>query len=158
MENIWQSHEQTSLCIGQRAIVCHPGITGTQTKRFSWVRTKWYDLVTHTIAQNIRHTQGFGNIIIKPLFFCVLQYLTSQDVFFFWSLDLLSEYRIQHGTIGPLDVTSRHLTSIFYRGVSGFATDCLCGVWCRELTTCLLYVCLLFRNRLLNNNWAVGLI
>ena len=28
---------------------------------------------------------------------------------------------------------------IFYRGVPGFATDCLCGVGCRGLTTCLLY-------------------
>ena len=25
-------------------------------------------------------------------------------------------------------------------GVPGFATDCPCGVWCRGLTTCLLYV------------------
>ena len=56
------------------------------------------------------------------------------------SLDLLSEYRIQHGTIGPLNVTSRYSTRIFYRGVSGFATDCPCGVWYRGLTTCLLYV------------------
>ena len=31
-------------------------------------------------------------------------------------------------------------TSIFYRRVPGFATDCPCGVWCRGLTTCLLYV------------------
>ena len=28
---------------------------------------------------------------------------------------------------------------IFYRGVPGFATDCLCGVGCSGLTTCLLY-------------------
>ena len=33
---------------------------------------------------------------------------------------------------------------IFYRGVPGFATDCLCGVGCRGLTTCLLYVGPLF--------------
>ena len=58
----------------------------------------------------------------------------------FLSLDLLSEYRIQHGTVGPLYVTSRYSTRIFYRGVSGFATDCPCGVWCRGLTTCLLLV------------------
>ena len=40
---------------------------------------------------------------------------------------------------------------------SGFATDCPCGVWCRGLTTCLLYVGPLFGNRLLKNSWAVGL-
>ena len=52
----------------------------------------------------------------------------------FLSLDLLSEYRIQHGAIGPLFVTSSYSTWIFCRGVSGFATDC------RGLITCLLCV------------------
>ena len=56
----------------------------------------------------------------------------------FLSLDLLSEYRIQHGAIGPRYVTSSYSTWIFCRGVSGFATDCPCEVWCRGLTTCLL--------------------
>ena len=37
-----------------------------------------------------------------------------------------------------LYVTSSYPTWIFCRGVSGFATDCPCGVWCRGLTTCLL--------------------
>ena len=49
---------------------------------------------------------------------------------------------------GPLYVTSSYSTWIFCRGVSGFATDCPCGVWCRELTTCLLYVCPFFWNGL----------
>ena len=71
----------------------------------------------------------------------------------FLSPDLSSEHRIQHDTIGPLYVTSRYSTNIFYRGVSSFA----CGVWCSGLTTCLLYVGPLFGNRLLNNNWAVGM-
>ena len=74
----------------------------------------------------------------------------------FLSLDLLPEYRIQH-TIGFLYATSIYSTRIFYRGVSGFATDCPCGVWCRGLTTCLLYVGPLFGYLLLNNSWAVGL-
>ena len=73
------------------------------------------------------------------------------------SLDFLSEYRIQHGAIGPLYVTSSYSTWIFCRGVSGFATDCPCSVWCRGLTTCFLHVGPPFGNRLLNNNWAVGL-
>ena len=74
----------------------------------------------------------------------------------FLSLDLLSEYRIQHGAIGSLYVTTSYSTWIFCRGVSGFATDCPCGVWCRGLTTCLLHVGPPFGNRFLNNSWAVG--
>ena len=76
----------------------------------------------------------------------------------FLSLDLLWEYRIQHGANGPLYVTSSYSTWIFCRGVSGFATDCPCGVWCRGLTTCLLHVGPPFGNRILNNSWAVGLL
>ena len=75
----------------------------------------------------------------------------------FLSLDLLWEYRIQHGTNGPLYVTSSNSTLIFCRGVSGFATDCHCGVWYRGLTTSLLDVGPPFGNRILNNSWAVGL-
>ena len=45
----------------------------------------------------------------------------------FLSLDLLSEYRIQHGANGPLYVTSSYSTWIFCGGVSGFATDCPFG-------------------------------
>ena len=71
------------------------------------------------------------------------------------SLDLLSEY--QHGTIGPLYVTYRYSTRMFYRGFSGFATDCPCGVWCCGSTTCLLYVGPPFANQLLSNCYAVGL-
>ena len=56
-----------------------------------------------------------------------------------------------------LYVTSSYSTWMFCRGVSGFATDCPCGVWCRGLTTCLLHVGPPFGNRLLNNSWAVGL-
>ena len=41
-------------------------------------------------------------------------------------------------------VTSSYSTWIFCRGVSGFATDCPCGIWCRGSTTCLLYVGPLF--------------
>ena len=41
---------------------------------------------------------------------------------------------------------------IFYRGVPGFATDCLCGVGCRGLTTCLLYVGPLFGHRRTRTN------
>ena len=74
----------------------------------------------------------------------------------FCLLDLLSEYRVQHGAIGPLYVTSSYSTWIFCWGVAGFATDCPCGVWCRGLTTCILHVGPPFGNRLLNKSWAVG--
>ena len=50
------------------------------------------------------------------------------------------EYWIEHVTFGLLYVMFRFSTRIFYGGVPGFATDCHCGVWCRGLTTCLLYV------------------
>ena len=67
------------------------------------------------------------------------------------------EHLIQHGSIGPLYVTSSYSTWIFCRGVSGFATDCPCNVWYRGLTTCLLHVGPPFGNRFLNTSWAVGL-
>ena len=75
----------------------------------------------------------------------------------FLSLDLLSEYRIQHGAIGPLYVTSSYSIWMFCRGVSGFATDCPCDVWCRGLTTCLLHIGPPFGKRFLNTSWTVGL-
>ena len=75
----------------------------------------------------------------------------------FLSLDLLSEYRIQDGAIGPLYVTSSYSTWIFCRGGSGFATDCPCDVWCRWLTTCLLHAGPPFGNRFLNTSLAVSL-
>ena len=53
----------------------------------------------------------------------------------------------------PLDPFTR----ILYRGVSGFPTDCPCGIWCCGLTTCLLYIGPRFGNQLSNNSWAVGL-
>ena len=57
----------------------------------------------------------------------------------------------------PFMSPSSYSTWIFCRGVSGFATDCPCGVWCRGLTTCLLHVGPPFGNRFLKNSWAVGL-
>ena len=47
---------------------------------------------------------------------------------------------------GLLYVVFRFSTRIIYRGVPGFATVCPCGVWCRGLTACLLYVGPLFEN------------
>ena len=58
----------------------------------------------------------------------------------FLPLDIPSEYRPEHVTFGLLCVIFKFPSRIFCRRVSGFATDCPCGVWCRGLTTCLLYV------------------
>ena len=55
-------------------------------------------------------------------------------------LDILLEYWIGHVSFGLLYVMFTFPTRIVYRGVPGFATDCPCGVWCRGLTTCPLYV------------------
>ena len=75
----------------------------------------------------------------------------------FLSLDLIWEYRIQRGAIGPLYATFSYSTWIFCKGVPSFATDCPCDVWCRGLTTGLLHVGPPFGNRFLNTSWAVGL-
>ena len=56
-----------------------------------------------------------------------------------------------------LYVTSNYSTWIFCRGVSGFATDCPCDVWCCGLTTCLLHVGPPFGNQFLNTSCAAGL-
>ena len=91
--------------------------------------------------------------MLVTLCFCLKQYFDTRYLVFyntspprmFLSLDLLWEYWIQHGANGPLYVTSCYSTWIFCRGVSGFATDCPCDVWCRGLTTCLLHVGPTFR-------------
>ena len=64
----------------------------------------------------------------------------------FLPLDILLEFLIEHVSFGLLYVMFTFPARIFYRGVSGFATDSPCGVWCRGLTTCPLYVGPLFGN------------
>ena len=116
-----------------------PGVHGTIRPRQSYI---------HVVYKT---SQTFSNYQDNLVF-----YNTSPPRMFL-SLDLLWEYRIQHGANGPLYITSSYSTWIFCRGVSGFATDCPCGVWCRGLTTCLLHVGPPLGNRILNNSWAVGL-
>ena len=101
--------------------------------------------------------------MLVTLCICLKQYFDTRYLVFyntspprmFLSLDLLWEYWIQHGANGPLYVTSCYSTWIFCRGVSGFATDCPCDVWCRGLTTCLLHVGPPFGNRILNNSFRL---
>ena len=75
----------------------------------------------------------------------------------FSPLDFLLEYWIEHVTLGLLYVVFTFPSRIFYRGVPGFATDCPRGVWCRGLTTCLLYVGPLFGNLVQNDSRFVSL-
>ena len=56
-----------------------------------------------------------------------------------WTFSFL-EYWIEHVSFGLLYVMFTFPTRIFYRGVPGFAIDCPCGIWCRGLTTCPLYI------------------
>ena len=62
----------------------------------------------------------------------------NKEHFELWALNFI--------TFGLLHVMSRFSPGIFYMGIHGFATDCPCGVWCRVLTTCLLYAGPLFGN------------
>ena len=72
-------------------------------------------------------------------------------------LDIPFQYCIEHFTLGGLYLMFRFSIWIFYRGVPGFATDCLCGVWCRELTTCPLYIGPIFVNLVWNVRGFVSL-
>ena len=72
-------------------------------------------------------------------------------------LDILPEYWIEHVISGLLYLKAMFTfpTRIWCRVVPGFSVDCPCGVWCRRLTTCLLYDGPLFRN--LDDNRFVSL-
>ena len=98
---------------------------------------------------NIRMVVTFGICFKQHFDTRYLVFYNTSTPRMFLSLDLLWEYRIQHGANGHLYVTSSYSTWIFCRRVSGFATDCPCGVWCRGLTTCLLHVGPPFGNRIL---------
>ena len=67
------------------------------------------------------------------------------------------EYCSEYVTFGLLYVMFRLSSRIFYRGLLYFATDCPCGVWCRGLNTCLLYVGPLFGNLVWNDIGFVSL-
>ena len=112
---------------------------------------------------------GFGLYIIIRIFLAVNYFLNYiLDVIYLNSsgcaiaqlpppLDILLEYWIEYVTFGLLCVMCTFLTRIFYRGVPGFATDCPCGVWCRGLTTCLLYVGPIFGNLFENDSRFVSM-
>ena len=72
-------------------------------------------------------------------------------------LDILLEYWIEHVTFRLLYVMFTFPTRIFYSGVPGFATDCPSVVWCRGLTTYLLFVGPRFGNLDENDSGFVSL-
>ena len=73
---------------------------------------------------NTRMLVTFGICFKQPFDTRYLVFYNPSSPRMFLSLDLLSEYRIQHAAIGPLYVISSYSTWIFCKGVSGFATDC----------------------------------
>ena len=85
--------------------------------------------------------------VIKYFWFC-----KCATPWMFPLLIIFLEYRIEHVILGLLNVMFTFPTRIFYRGAPGSATDCPCGVWCRGLTTCLLYVGPLFGNLVENDS------
>ena len=70
----------------------------------------------------------------------------------FLPLYILFGVGCEHVTFEHLYVVFRFSTRIFYKWVPGFVTDCPCGVWCRGLTTCFLYVDPLFGNLVWNDS------
>ena len=79
--------------------------------------------------------------VTKYLWFCKCAHSWK-----FPPLDIPFAYWIGHLTVKLLWFMFRFSTRIIYRIIPGFVTDCPCGVWCRGLTTHLLYVSPLFRN------------
>ena len=68
--------------------------------------------------------------------------------------DAIYQYCIEHVTFGLLYVMFRFSISIFCKGVPGFATDRLCGIWCHGLT---LSSCKLIHFSEINFEMIVGL-
>ena len=64
---------------------------------------------------------------------------------------------LYHVTVGLHYIMCRFSTGIFHRLVSDVATDFPSGVWCRGLTTGLLYVCPLFGNLVWNDSGFVSM-
>ena len=110
------------------------------------------DIPCNTIKMSILFIATFGILLYMVLdapFYVNITpiWISSDTVYFNCFLTGHSlEYWIEPVTFGLLYVVFTFPTRIFYRGVPGFATDCPCGVWCRGLATCLLYVGLLLGN------------
>ena len=105
------------------------------------------------MSMGIPFEQQLLACLILSHFVSVIAHLTQS----FCAPVVLLEYWTKHTIIGFLYVTFIFSTKIFSWGCPGFATDCPCGVWCRALTTCLMYVCPLFRYLVWTHNGVVSL-
>ena len=94
----------------------------------------------HQWCVNIGSGNGSGNGLSAIRQQVITWFCKCTPPWMFLPLDIPSEYRPEHVTFGLLCVIFKFPSRIFCRRVPGFATDCPCGVWCRGLTTCLLYV------------------
>ena len=107
-----------------------------------------WDFYGHSLLSELH----FRLSVTKLFWFC-----TCATPWMFPPLDILLEYWIEHVTFGLFYVMFTFPARILYRGVPGFATDCPCGVWCRGLTTCPLYVGSFFGNLVKNDRRFVSL-
>ena len=137
----WKLHSLVSWLI-RSTTCCFLWFTNCVLLSDKWSNTKM--LVTFSIC----FKQYFAT---RYLVFCNLSHPSM-----FLPLDLLAEYRFNMVSSDPCMSHLAIPTWIFCREVSGFATDCPCGVWCHGLTRCLLHVGPPFGNWLLNNGLAVG--
>ena len=64
------------------------------------------------------------------------------------------EHCIEHVTLTQLYIRFIFSTRIFYTEIPCFTSNCLCGVWCRRVITCLMYVGPLFGNHLPPVCWS----
>ena len=108
--------------VAQRCCSCTPsqsiGLVLGSARFLCWMPLVFFFGFTHCVLlyDNKTNTRMFMTIGIR------LKKLFDTKYFGFWnlspprmflSLDLLPEYRLQHGTIGPLYVTSRYSTRIY---------------------------------------------
>ena len=116
-----------------------------------------YQIMRHSIQRETRLVIIISILISIAIIFLLNYAFSPFETKSFWfykckppwmfpPMDIPFEYWILHVTFGLMCVMFRFSTGIFCKGVSGFATDCPCGVWCRGLTTCILYVGSLFGN------------
>ena len=103
-----------------------------------WIQRAWKMTATGGLMDYIcSHSE---RVAVKV---CTHKHICSRV---FLPLDLFLKYWIEHVTIGLLYIKFIFSIKIFYKGVSGYATDCPCSVWCRGSTTCFLYVGSFFLN------------
>ena len=103
---------------------------------------RWLFTLTQTTQLAVIKT-GLG-LCVAPKF------VTAPDVIMHRRKSVNGNYNLLLGFYYHYFVILRFTTTIFYRGVPGFVTNCPFGGWCRGLTTCLLWVGPCFLNLIWN--------